>query len=104
MVDVNGTTDVATVTDVPIDPDSNNPITVSQTSTLHTVDNGGVNEDGFEVSANLTGANVAEQVNIAVVIDTSGSTADPSGTDFNGDGTIESILEAELIAAQALFD
>lgn len=104
MVDVTGNTDVATVTGVPIDPDSNNPIEVSQTSTLSTVENGGVNDDGFELSVNLSGANVTEQVNIAVVIDTSGSTADSSGTDFNGDGTTETILEAELIAAQVLFD
>lgn len=104
MVDVTGNTDEVTVTGVPIDPDSNNPISVSQTSTLQTVDGGGVGEDGFEVSVNLTGANVAEQVNIAVVIDTSGSTRNDSGTDFNGDGTNETILQAELIAAQTLFD
>ena len=104
MVATNGSTDVASVTDVPIDPDSNNPIEVAQTSTLETFDTGGVGEDGFCVSANLTGANVAEQVNIVVVIDQSGSTANSSGTDFNGDGNPESILEAELIAAQVLFD
>ena len=104
MVDTTGNTDTASVTDVPINPESNNPIEVQQTSTLQTTDTGGVGEDGFEVSANLTGANVAEQVNIVVVIDQSGSTRNDSGTDFTGDGVNETILEAELIAAQTLFD
>ncbi len=104
MVDVTGNTDEASVTGVPIDPASNNPIEVSQTSTLQTVENGGVGEDGFEVSVNLTGANVEERIDITVVIDTSGSTGDSSGTDFTGDGNDETILEAELIAAQVLFD
>lgn len=104
MVDTTGNTDVASVTGVPINPESNNPIEVSQTSTLQTVDTGGVGEDGFEISTNLTGADVSEKINIALVLDQSGSTANSSGTDFNGDGTNESILEAELIAAQVLFD
>lgn len=104
MVDTAGDTNVSTVTGVPINPDSNNPISVSQTSTLSTVDTGGVEEDGFEVSVNLTGANVDEVVNIVIVLDQSGSTANSSGTDFTGNGQDETILEAELIAAQTLFD
>jgi len=92
------------VTNVPIDPDSNNPIEVSLSSEIGTFSNGGIDDDGFEVSVNLTGSNVAEQVNIAIVIDTSGSTANSSGTDFDGDGSNETILEAELFAAQELFD
>jgi len=104
MVDLTGPNDQQQVTNVPIDPLSNNPIEVTQTSTVETVDNGGVDDDGFEVSVNLTGSNVTEQVNIAIVIDQSGSTADDSGTDFDGDGTNETVLEAELYAAQELFD
>lgn len=104
MVDVTGNTDVQSVTNVPIDPQSNNPIEVDQTSTLQTTDNDGVGEDGFELSVNLQGSNVAEQVNLVIVIDTSGSTDNDSGTDFDGDGDTETILEAELFAAQELFD
>lgn len=104
MADTNGPIDEQSVTDVPVNPDSNNPITVSQTSTLGLTDNGGIAEDEFELSVNLTGANVAEQVNIALVIDTSGSTRNSSGTDFDGDGQNETILEAELFAALELFD
>lgn len=104
MVDVSGSTDVQQTTGVIIDPDSNNPQEVTQTSTLGTTDNGGVGRDGFELSGSVTTANVDQQVNISIVIDTSGSTGDSSGTDFNGDGSDETILEAELIAAQTLFD
>ena len=60
--------------------------------------------DEFCVDVNITGTNVAEEINVVLVIDTSGSTRRSSGTDFNGDGTNESILEAELIAALELFD
>ncbi|MEX0284890.1 MAG: Hint domain-containing protein, partial [Paracoccaceae bacterium] len=63
-----------------------------------------VGRDGFELSATTTGANVAEQINIVIAIDTSGSTGASSGTDFNGDGTTETILQAQLIGAQDLFD
>lgn len=110
MVDLTRSYDESTVTGVPIDPESNNPIQVDQTSYIQTLydgtppENDGVGEDGFDVSVNLSGTNVTEEVNIAVVIDKSGSTSDSSGTDFNGDGTDETILEAELIAALTLFD
>jgi len=104
MVDLTGPHDEQEVTNVPIDPLSNNPIEVTQTSQVETFSTGGVDDDGFEVSVNLTGSNVAEQVNIAMVIDTSGSTREDSGTDFDGDGQNETILEAELYAATELFD
>lgn len=103
MVDFSLPFDEASTTDVPINPDSNNPITVDQTSWLQTTDNGGLPEDGFEISANLTGSDVADQVNVAIVIDQSGSTAGDSGTDFDGDGSNETILEAQLFAAAELF-
>lgn len=104
MADLTGPIDEQTVTNVPIDPQSNNPIEVQQTSSLQTQDNGGVGRDGFELSVNLTGANVTEQVNIAIAIDQSGSTRNSSGTDFTGDGNNDSILVAELFAAAELFD
>ena len=104
MAHTTGPHDLQEVTNVPIDPESNNPIEVTQTSTIETFATGGIDDDGFDVSVDLTGSNVAEQVNIAIVIDTSGSTANDSGTDFDGDGTNETILEAELFAAQELFD
>lgn len=95
--------DVSTVTGVVINPDSNNPTSFDQTSTLTTEDNGGIGEDGFTIGANLTGSNVTEQINIAIAIDQSGSTANDSGTDFNGDGTNETVLEAQLFGAAELF-
>lgn len=104
MADITGPIDEQSVTGVPINPESNNPITVDQTSVLSTTDNGGIGRDGFELGVNLTGSNVTEQVNIAIVIDTSGSTGNSSGTDFDGDGSNETILEAELFAALELFD
>ena len=105
MIDLTGPIDQQQVTNVPIDPDSNNPIEVDQTSQVQLVEpGGGVDDDGFEVAVNVSGSNVADQVNIAIVIDQSGSTANDSGTDFDGDGNNETILEAELYAAQELFD
>jgi len=104
MAHTTGPHDFQEVTNVPIDPDSNNPIEVTQTSTIETFATGGVDDDGFDVSVDVSGSNVAEQVNIAIVIDTSGSTSNDSGTDFDGDGFNETILEAELYAARELFD
>lgn len=104
MVHITGPNDEQTVSGIVIDPDSNNPIEVDQTSNVETFSTGGIDEDGFDVSVEVIGANIAEQVNIAVVIDTSGSTVGSSGTDFDGDGINETILEAELYAAQELFD
>lgn len=104
MVDTSLPYDEQTSPDTVIDPDGNNPITVVQTSQLQTTDSGDVGQDGFDLAVNLTSANVTEQVNIAIAIDTSGSTADNSGTDFDGDGQNGTILEAELFAAQELFD
>lgn len=104
MPDPNGSVDQETASDVPINDQSNNPQTVTQTSSLHTVDNGGVGDDGFEVSVNLSTANVDDQINVAIVLDQSGSAANSSGTDFDGDGSPDSILVGELYAARALFD
>ena len=96
--------DEQTATNVPIDPTSSNPIEVDQTSQVQTLDSGGVDDDGFAVGVEVSGSEVADQVNVAIVIDQSGSTDGDSGTDFDGDGVNETILEAELYAAQELFD
>ncbi|WP_223423022.1 Hint domain-containing protein [Tateyamaria pelophila] len=96
-------TDVDTSTQV-INPDSNNPESITQTSTLFTTDNGGLAEDEFCVSVTITEQDIPETLNIVVVIDQSGSTSGSSGTDFTGDGNNDSILVAELFAAQQLFD
>lgn len=50
-----------------------------------------------------TGAE-AGTTQIAILIDTSGSTADPSGVDLNGDGKEETVLEAEVAAARILVE
>ena len=97
-------TDVQTVSDVEINPDSNNPTFFDMTSTLFILDEG-ADDDGFQLSVDLQGSDTdQDRVDIAIVIDTSGSTDDSSGTDFNNDGTDETILEAELIAALNVFD
>ncbi|MBU3030530.1 Hint domain-containing protein [Paracoccus marinaquae] len=44
-----------------------------------------------------------DDINIALAIDTSGSTADSSGTDLDGDGRVDTFLQAQVIAAKALF-
>ncbi len=104
MAGTSGTTDVQTSPNVVIDPDSSNPQSVQLTSTLSTTDGGGVDRDGFELSGSLNVSGESEKINVVIAIDTSGSTANSSNTDFNGDGTDETILEAELIGAQDLFD
>lgn len=100
---VTGNTDVSVSTET-LNPDSNNPENLTQTSTVFTTDNGGVDDDGFCVSVSITEEDVPEQLNVVLVIDTSGSTANSSGEDFTGDGNDDSILVAELFAAQAVFD
>ena len=64
MVDTTGNTDVAVSPDVVINPNTNNPQSVTQTSTLGLTDNNGLGEDGFELSIDLTGSDVAQTVNI----------------------------------------
>ncbi|WP_176244075.1 Hint domain-containing protein [Pseudoruegeria aquimaris] len=61
-------------------------------------------DEQAELSTSVTFTEVTETINIALVIDTSGSTSNSSGTDFTGDGNNENILQAELFAAQELFD
>ncbi|MEP5375818.1 MAG: vWA domain-containing protein, partial [Hyphomicrobiales bacterium] len=60
-------------------------------------------DENAELNVNLTATDISETINIALVIDTSGSTSQDSGTDFTGDGDEESILQAQLFAAENLF-
>ena len=48
------------------------------------------------------GALNSSQINIGLIIDTSGSTTDLSGSDVDGDGTEDTFLQAQVIAAKAL--
>ncbi len=59
--------------------------------------------DAFNLSLDISTSGVTQDVNIAVVIDISGSADDDSGSDLDGDGDNETVLEAEILAAQALF-
>lgn len=55
------------------------------------------------VDVNITTDGLSPDINVALVVDTSGSTAWNSGSDVDGDGDNDSFLEAEQIAAKALF-
>lgn len=57
----------------------------------------------FQTEAVLNTSAVTEDINIAIVIDTSGSTSGLSGSDVDGDGDIDTYLQAEIEAAKALF-
>ncbi len=97
MADVQGPTTET------IDPDSNNPTNVTQTTTIETVNNGGIDDDGFEISVGLETGDVNNPVNIVLAIDTSGSTANSSGSDVDGDGFVDTYLEAQVYAAKQMF-
>lgn len=82
-----------------IDGGPNGDIDVQLSSTLGYP----TTDDVSELSVNLTATDISETINIAMVIDTSGSTAGDSGTDFDGDNINETILQAQLYAAENLF-
>ncbi|MBO6775761.1 MAG: hypothetical protein JJ897_09690 [Marinibacterium sp.] len=99
MVDMNGTTDEQVSSNVVFDPDSTNPTSVERDSKLGTQDNVGVAREEFELSAAVNGSDLPLPINVAIVIDNSASTRHVSGSDIDGNGPNETILEAELIAA-----
>lgn len=49
------------------------------------------------------GAQDSDKINVALAIDTSGSTTGSSGSDVDGDGSVDNYLEAQVFAAKALF-
>ncbi|AHM05056.1 type I secretion target repeat protein [Roseibacterium elongatum DSM 19469] len=75
-----------------------NGIDVGLTATLPTFAT-----DTFDVSADITTGALSQDINVALVIDTSGSTAGDSGSDVDGDGINDTYLAAQQAAAKALF-
>lgn len=59
--------------------------------------------DSFELSADITEGELSQDINVALVVDVSGSTRQNSGSDVDGDGQNDSFLEAQQVAAKALF-
>lgn len=59
--------------------------------------------DTFEVAADITTGASTQDINVALVIDTSGSTRNDSGSDVDGDGDTDTFLEAEKLAAKQVF-
>lgn len=63
-------------------------------------------DDTLPVSVDITTNGTGSGINVAIVVDTSGSTRSSSGSDVDGDPTNgnETYLEAEQFAAKALFE
>ncbi len=57
----------------------------------------------FMVTADITQSELSQDINVALVLDTSGSTGGNSGSDVDGDGDNDTFLEAQQFAAKALF-
>ena len=60
-------------------------------------------DDTVPVDVSITTNGLSPDINIALVVDTSGSTGGNSGSDVDGDGVNDTFLEAQQIAAQELF-
>ncbi|OAN75480.1 hypothetical protein A8B78_15805 [Jannaschia sp. EhC01] len=60
--------------------------------------------DTFEVSADITTGASTQDINVALVIDTSGSTSQSSGSDVDGDGVNDTFLAAQKLAAKQVFE
>lgn len=60
--------------------------------------------DTFEVGADITTGASTQDINVALVIDTSGSTRNDSGSDIDGDGINDTFLAAEKLAAKQVFE
>ncbi|MEM9248165.1 MAG: Hint domain-containing protein [Pseudomonadota bacterium] len=58
----------------------------------------------FQADIILSQDGLQPVINIAFAIDTSGSTEDTTGIDFNGDGTDDTFLEAQIFAAEELLN
>lgn len=59
--------------------------------------------DSFEFSTDITTNGLAPDVNVALVIDSSGSTGGLSGSDVDGDGIEDTFFEAQIFAAREMF-
>ena len=60
--------------------------------------------DTFEIGADITTGASTQDINVALVIDTSGSTRNNSGSDVDGDGVNDTYLAAEKLAAKQVFE
>ena len=60
-------------------------------------------DDTLPVDVSITTSGLSPDINIALVVDTSGSTGNSSGSDVDGDGFNDTYLQAEQFAAKALF-
>lgn len=60
-------------------------------------------DDTLPVDVSITTNGLSPDINIALVVDTSGSTGASSGSDVDGDGANDTFLQAEQFAAKALF-
>nr|WP_282563242.1 Hint domain-containing protein [Gymnodinialimonas phycosphaerae] len=59
--------------------------------------------DMFEVFADITTVASTQDINVALVIDTSGSTSQSSGSDVDVDGVNDTFLAAQKLAAKQVF-
>ncbi|GAB5445951.1 Hint domain-containing protein [Gymnodinialimonas sp.] len=80
------------------DSDTINGIDVGLTATLPAFAT-----DTFEVGADITTGGSTQDINVALVIDTSGSTRNDSGSDVDGDGNTDTFLQAQKLAAKEVF-
>ncbi len=76
-----------------------NGIDVGLTATLPTFAT-----DTFEIDADITTGGSTQDINVALVLDTSGSTRLNSGSDVDGDGVNDTFLDAEKLAAKQVFE
>jgi hypothetical protein len=60
-------------------------------------------DDSLPADVSITVDGLSPDINIALVVDTSGSTGNSSGSDVDGDGDNDTFLEAQQLAAQELF-
>jgi len=60
-------------------------------------------DETLPLNVDITTNGLSPDINIALVIDTSGSTGGSSGSDVDGDGDTDTFLEAQQIAAQEVF-
>lgn len=60
--------------------------------------------DSFQIDADITTGASTQDINVALVLDTSGSTGGSSGSDVDGDGVNDTFLEAQQLAAKQVFE
>ncbi|MEM6618785.1 MAG: Hint domain-containing protein [Pseudomonadota bacterium] len=60
-------------------------------------------DETLPIDVDISTRGVSPDINIALVVDTSGSTSQGSGSDVDGDGNNDTYLQAQQLAAKALF-